>query len=82
MEIAIDVPWSVGESVRNAWFPRDPAKVQLVACVDLVSSGAEVKKCGYEDCPTMVFVNDDKKINTAPGDRQIYELLRGYVTRK
>jgi hypothetical protein len=55
MEIAIDVPWSVGESVRNAWFPRDPAKVQLVACVDLVSSGAEVKKCGYEDCPTMVL---------------------------
>jgi hypothetical protein len=27
-------------------------------------------------------VNDDKKINTAPADRQIYELLRGYVTRK
>jgi hypothetical protein len=33
-------------------------------------------------CEQRYFVNADKKINTEPADRQLYELLRGYVTRK
>jgi hypothetical protein len=45
----MDVPYSLPEKVRNAWRPKDLGKTQLMACVDLVSTGAQVKKCTFDD---------------------------------
>jgi len=40
-----DIPYDAEPALRDAWQPKDPAKVQLVACVDLVTIGAKVKSC-------------------------------------
>jgi hypothetical protein len=43
---SVDVP-----DTRNwrAWMPENPAKTQLVGCVDLVGTGATVKSCKFDD---------------------------------
>ena len=45
----MDVPYSLPEKVRNAWRPKDLGKSQLMACVDLVTTGAQVRKCTFDD---------------------------------
>jgi len=41
----LSVPYDAPAAVRDAWQPKSPAKVQLVACVDLVAIGPKVKSC-------------------------------------
>jgi hypothetical protein len=42
-------PYSLGTAAQNAWRAENPAKSQLMACVDLVSVGGQAKKCKYTD---------------------------------
>lgn len=59
------VPYSSAKSRESAWNPRTtPTKVQLVACVDLVSSGPKLKTCKF----------DDPKPDTLPLKRGFYQL--------
>ena len=44
-ESYLSLPDEPSAAVKGAWQPKDPAKVQLVACVDLVTIGAKVKSC-------------------------------------
>lgn len=39
------IPYDAAPALRDAWQPKNPAKVQLVACVDLVTIGPKVKSC-------------------------------------
>jgi hypothetical protein len=49
MSSYISVPYDLGASVRKAWAPEKPAKSQLMACVDLTSTGTKVvKKCKFD----------------------------------
>lgn len=41
----VSLPYDATPAVKAAWEPKDPAKVQLLACVDLVSIGPKVKSC-------------------------------------
>ncbi|GLY77628.1 hypothetical protein [Actinoallomurus iriomotensis] len=42
-----DHPEAFGAGALDVWDPADPAKVQLVACVDTAGRGAFVKRCDY-----------------------------------
>jgi hypothetical protein len=44
-----DIPYGLGSSVEKAWRAEKPAKSQLMACVDLVTVGGQLKKCTYDD---------------------------------
>lgn len=44
-----DVPEMFDPAALDIWDPTDPAKVQLVACVDKVGRGEFVKSCTYRD---------------------------------
>jgi hypothetical protein len=44
-----DIPNRFSSSTEKAWDPKAPAKVQLVACVDFVSSGKKVRNCSFDD---------------------------------
>jgi hypothetical protein len=106
---AIDVPYSLTKATRDAWLPSDPAKSQLVACVTLVKSGTQVKKCAelpmvrgvyqvalYEvatgrrllqkqlfgDAVTCPNVAPPGTLASTVSDGVLYQLLRGYVTKK
>jgi hypothetical protein len=46
---SVDVPYSLNEKSWRAWMPSDAAKTQLMVCVDLLTTGKQVKKCTYED---------------------------------
>ncbi len=46
---SVDVPYSLNEKSWRAWMPSDAAKTQLMVCVDLKTTGKQVKKCTYED---------------------------------
>ncbi|GIM91774.1 hypothetical protein [Paractinoplanes toevensis] len=48
MMSSVSVP-DLKESIWRAWIPSDPAKTQLVGCVDLVSTGGTVKSCKFDD---------------------------------
>jgi hypothetical protein len=39
----------LSDSVEAKWAANDPAKVQMVACMDKVSAGAKVRDCKYDD---------------------------------
>lgn len=42
----VGIPYDAAPAIKNAWEPKDPTKVQLVACVDLVTTDtAKVKSC-------------------------------------
>ncbi|GLY97136.1 hypothetical protein [Actinoplanes sp. NBRC 103695] len=42
----VGIPYDAPPAIKNAWEPKDPTKVQLVACVDLVTTDtAKVKTC-------------------------------------
>ncbi|GIF17996.1 hypothetical protein BJ973_009038 [Actinoplanes tereljensis] len=45
---SVSVP-DLTESIWQAWIPRDPAKSQLVGCVDLVKTGGTAKSCKFDD---------------------------------
>ncbi len=49
---SVDVPYSLDEKAWRAWMPTDAAKTQLMVCVDLVSTGKQVRKCTYRDPDT------------------------------
>ena len=36
------------DSLKAKWAPEDPAKVQLVACMDKVSTGAKIRDCKFD----------------------------------
>jgi hypothetical protein len=40
-----DLPYDTPAPIKDAWDPKDPAKVQLVACAEQVSIGAKIKDC-------------------------------------
>jgi hypothetical protein len=40
-----DLPYDTEAAVKDAWSPKDPAKVQLMACAEVVSIGAKVTTC-------------------------------------
>lgn len=40
-----DLPYETGAAVKDAWAPKNPAKVQLMACAEAVSIGAKVTTC-------------------------------------
>jgi hypothetical protein len=44
-----DIPNRYSSSTEKAWDPKAPAKVQLVACVDYVSTGKKVRNCSFDD---------------------------------
>jgi hypothetical protein len=44
-----DIPNWYTSQKQKAWDPKSPAKVRLVGCVDLVSSGKKVKTCKFDD---------------------------------
>ncbi|HEY0534960.1 MAG TPA: hypothetical protein VGD29_25540 [Actinoplanes sp.] len=69
-----DVDYSSSKSRADAWNTYfHPAKVQLTACVDLVTSGAKVKTCKF----------DDPKPDSLPLKVGIYQLtLFETATRK
>jgi hypothetical protein len=48
MMSSVSVP-DLKESIWRAWIPSDPAKTQLVGCVDLVRTGGTVKSCKFDD---------------------------------
>ncbi|AGZ43917.1 hypothetical protein AFR_28280 [Actinoplanes friuliensis DSM 7358] len=48
-ETRIELPYQAASEIKEAWNPPDPAKVQLMACVDQVSVGAKVKTCQVDD---------------------------------
>jgi hypothetical protein len=48
MKSSVSVP-DLQESIWRAWMPEDPAKSQLVACVDLVRSTGKLKGCTYDN---------------------------------
>lgn len=39
----------LSDSVESKWAAKDPTKVQLVACMDMVSAGAKVRDCKFDD---------------------------------
>ncbi|AGZ46617.1 hypothetical protein [Actinoplanes friuliensis] len=41
----LGIPYDAPEAIKAAWEGKNPAKVQLVACVDLVTIGSKVKSC-------------------------------------
>jgi hypothetical protein len=45
---SVSVP-DLDESIWRAWMPENPARSQLVACVDLVRSAEKLKRCTYDD---------------------------------
>ncbi|MET0418643.1 MAG: hypothetical protein ABW022_21725 [Actinoplanes sp.] len=69
---SVSVPYSVNEKAWRAWMPTDAAKTQLMVCVDLVSTGKQVKKCTYED-------PKDEKIPLIRGTYQVrlFEVATG-----
>jgi hypothetical protein len=46
---SVDVPYSLNEKAWRAWMPSDAAKTQLMVCVDLLTTGKQVRKCTFED---------------------------------
>jgi hypothetical protein len=44
-----DIPYRSSAAVRKAWDPASPAKVRMVACVDLAGSGKQLKTCKFDD---------------------------------
>ncbi|MEU4221565.1 hypothetical protein [Actinoplanes sp. NPDC026623] len=40
-----DLPYDTADAVKNAWAPKNPAKVQLMACAEAVSIGPKVATC-------------------------------------
>lgn len=50
MSAFVDIPYELGATVQKAWAPSKPAKSQLMACVDLASTGTKVlKNCKFDD---------------------------------
>lgn len=50
MSAYIDIPYQLGATIQQAWAPSKPAKSQLMACVDLASTGNKVvKNCRFDD---------------------------------
>ncbi|MET0426090.1 MAG: hypothetical protein ABW046_19630 [Actinoplanes sp.] len=45
----VSVPYNLSEKTRDAWWPKDPGKSQLMACVDLKKTGAQLKTCKFDD---------------------------------
>lgn len=45
----LDIPNWYTAPKRKAWDPESPAKVRLVACAELVGTGAQVKTCALDD---------------------------------
>ncbi|MFI5893464.1 hypothetical protein ACIA5D_25505 [Actinoplanes sp. NPDC051513] len=46
------------ESIWRAWVPDNPAKSQLVACVDLTKAGKPLRNCKYKDqTPPMIALS-------------------------
>jgi hypothetical protein len=45
----VSLPYEATPDVKAAWEPKSPAAVQLVACVDLISTGPEVKSCRIDE---------------------------------
>jgi hypothetical protein len=43
------VPYDAPTAVKNAWQPKNLATVQVVACVDLISTGPELRSCKVDD---------------------------------
>ncbi|MFE9954392.1 hypothetical protein [Micromonospora sp. NPDC005299] len=39
----------LSKKVEQTWAPEAPTKVQMVACLDRVSSGATIRRCKYDD---------------------------------
>ncbi|MET8836797.1 hypothetical protein ABZV78_23170 [Micromonospora sp. NPDC004540] len=39
----------LSKKVEQAWAPEEPTKVQMVACLDRVSTGATIRRCRYDD---------------------------------
>jgi hypothetical protein len=44
-----DIPNWYTANKQKAWDPKSPAKVPLVACVDLVSTGKKIRTCKFDD---------------------------------
>jgi hypothetical protein len=44
-----DIPRWYTTQKQKAWDPKSPAKVRLVGCVDLASSGKKVRTCKFDD---------------------------------
>ncbi|MEU7904943.1 hypothetical protein [Actinoplanes sp. NPDC049118] len=44
-----DLPYEATAAVQDAWNPKDPAGVQLMACAEQVSVGAKVKDCQVDE---------------------------------
>jgi hypothetical protein len=44
-----DIPNWYTAKKQKAWDPKSPAKVRLVSCVDLVSSGKKLRTCKFDD---------------------------------
>jgi hypothetical protein len=44
-----DIPNWYTTQKQKAWDPKSPAKVRLVGCVDLVSSGKKLRSCKFDD---------------------------------
>jgi hypothetical protein len=44
-----DIPNWYTSQKQKAWDPKSPAKVRLVGCVDLTSSGKKVRTCKFDD---------------------------------
>jgi hypothetical protein len=60
-------------SARQAWEPTDPASVRLVACIDLVDGGRQIRTCKF----------DDPQPDTLPLSEGVYQLtLYEVATRR
>jgi hypothetical protein len=46
---SIDLPYEATAAVEAAWQPKDPTAVQVVACVDLITTGPRVATCRVTD---------------------------------
>ncbi|MEV0272083.1 hypothetical protein AB0H43_25170 [Hamadaea sp. NPDC050747] len=62
--LSVHVPDGVKKQFRDAWQPADLAKVQIVACVDLVGSGKPLGKCSFTS----------PKVTTVPFVEGIYQI--------
>ncbi|GID26211.1 hypothetical protein [Paractinoplanes brasiliensis] len=79
VKAAVDVPHTVKRAVREAWMPDDATEAELVACVTLARTGAQVTTCGKAALKRGVYVLALHEVAT--GRRLLRREVNGDVLR-